>query len=513
MNMIDMKTSKKIIAVLAAVGLVVTACNPFSVLTGGTHSGASSTTGWLYNDPNYGGFEVKSVTEQTTGPGLIFIEGGVFIMGRVADNLDFEWNNLSRRVTVDSYFIDETEVRNIDYREYIHWLRRVHVSHPDVMRRALPDTLVWRKPLAFNEPYVTTYFRHPAYDEYPVVGVSWRQANEYCLWRSDRVNELILIRRGILKPNPDQKDSDNFTTEAYLMGQYEGIVGRNLRDYSSVDPKATRRVAFDDGILLPNYRLPTEAEWEYAALALVGSTYDERIVENRTFPWSGTSIRSSDKNTRGRFLANFQRGRGDLMGVANNLNDGHALPGPVRSYLPNDYGLYCMAGNVNEWVADVYRPLTFEDMDDFRPFRGNVFTELKRDSLGNILPKDSLGRMQYDTLGYQGDARYNYQFGDLRNYGDGDVLSSIYYEENAETDPQANITSDRMYDSGVGAGHRGMSSLISNKSRVYKGGSFCDRVYWLSPGARRYLDEDRSAVDLGFRCAMDKVGHPQRVRR
>ncbi len=507
-----MKMSRNFIVILLAVGMVFSACNPFSSSPSG---GVSNTTGWRYNDPNYGGFDVKTATAQITGPGLIFIEGGVFTMGQVAENLDYEWNNSARKVTVDSYFIDETEIRNVDYREYCHWLRRVYVSYPEVAKKALPDTLVWRKPMAFNEPYVATYFRHPAYDEYPVVGVSWRQANDFCLWRSDRVNENILYQRGILKPNPEeQKDGNNFTTEAYLMGQYTGSSGKNqIRDYSKADPKSTRRVAFDDGILLPNYRLPTEAEWEYAALAQIGSTYDERVIEHRMYPWSGTSVRSSDKYTRGKFLANFQRGRGDLMGVAGNLNDGHALPAPVRSYLPNDFGLYCMAGNVNEWVADVYRPMTFQDVDDFRPFRGNVFTELKRDSLGRVLPKDSLGRLQYDTLSYQGDSRYNYQFGDLRNYEDGDVLSSIYYEENADTPPSANVTSDRMYDQGTGPGHKGMTSLITNKSRVYKGGSFLDRVYWLSPGTRRYLDEDRSSVDIGFRCAMDKVGTPQSAYR
>ncbi|MDR0581525.1 MAG: SUMF1/EgtB/PvdO family nonheme iron enzyme [Prevotellaceae bacterium] len=473
----------------------------------------SSTTGWAYNDPQYGGFEVKSAVSLPSAPGLVFIEGGSFIMGRVAESLDYEWNNQTRRVTLDSYYIDETEVRNIDYREYIYWLQRVYVSYPVIAKNALPDTLVWRRPLAFNEPYVSTYFRHPAYDQYPVVGVSWRQANDFCLWRSDRVNEISLYNHGILKLDPSQKDSNSFNTDAYLMGRYQGIVNRNLRDYSKSDPKATRRVTFDDGILFPNYRLPTEAEWEYAAVAQIGSTYDERVVERRVYPWSGTSIRSAEKSSRGKFLANFQRGRGDLMGVAGHLNDGYALTAPVRSFYPNDYGLYCMAGNVNEWVSDVYRPLSFEELEEFRPFRGNVFLEYSRDENGNILPKDSLGRMRRDTVGYLGDERYNYQLGDLRNYKDGDVLSSINYEQNSETDPESNANSDRMYDQGIGAGHRGMSTLISDKARVYKGGSFLDRAYWLSPGTRRYLDEDRSAVDIGFRCAMDKLGEPQRIKR
>jgi gliding motility-associated lipoprotein GldJ len=473
----------------------------------------SNVTGWNYNDPRYGGYEVKRVKEQITGPGLIFIEGGTFLMGRSAEDLHYDWNNASRRVTVDSYYIDEIEVRNQDYREFLHWIRRVYADYPAVYQNALPDTLVWRKPLGFNEPYVNTYLRHPAYDEYPVVGVSWRQASEFCLWRTDRVNENILVRKGILKMDPkSEQGANSFNTTAYLTGQYEGIVNKNLRNLTSDDKNVTRRVAFDDGILLPNYRLPTEAEWEYAAIAPIGVTYDERVTEHRIYPWSGTALRNNDKKHRGKFMANFQRGKGDLMGVAGSLNDGYALPAPVRSYWPNDFGLYCMAGNVNEWVADVYRPLSSEDVEDFRPFRGNVFTDIARDAEGNVLPKDSLGRVPIDTVGYN-NTRNNYQVGDNRNYRDGDILSSIFYEENSQMKPETRANSTRMYDQGMGTNQTGMASLITDQSRVYKGGSFLDRAYWLSPGTRRFLDEEQSAIDIGFRCAMDRLGTPTRPSR
>jgi len=493
--------------------LLITMCFATVAGTVGCGSGSrqkmgSENTGWMYNDHNYGGFEVKEASEQITGPGLVFIEGGMFIMGRTAEDLQYDWNNTPRRVTVDSYYIDETEVSNVEYRFYLHWLQKVYAAYPEVHRNALPDTLAWRSPLAYNEPYVTNYFRHPSFNDYPVVGVSWRQANDYCLWRTDRVNELQLVKYGILKLDPQQEGENSFNSSAYLVGQYEGVVGKNqLRDYSSQDKNATRSVSFDDGIMLPNYRLPTEAEWEYSALALVGVTYDERVTEQRIYPWSGNSVRNSDKQYYGDFRANFKRGRGDLKGLAGSSNDGYAIPAPVRSYLPNDLGLYCMAGNVNEWVADVYRPLSSEDVDDFRPFRGNVFTEFRRDEEGNIAQKDSLGRLKLDTVGYN-TVRNNYQLGDNRNYGDGDILSSIYYQDNGNTAPELHANSDRMYNQGSGDKYMGMTSLINDKSRVYKGGSFLDRAYWLSPGTRRFLDEEKSAVDIGFRCAMDRVGAP-----
>ena len=173
----------------------------------------SSTTGWNYNDQKWGGFEKQDYEGQATGPNLVLIEGGTFSMGTVEQDVTFDWNAVPRRVTVSSFYMDETEVSNIDYKEYLYWLERVFgESYPEVRINALPDTLVWREELSFNEPFVETYFRHPSYNDYPVVGVSWLQANEYCKWRTDRVNEMILIERGILETNPEQRDEDNFNT-------------------------------------------------------------------------------------------------------------------------------------------------------------------------------------------------------------------------------------------------------------------------------------------------------------
>ena len=479
---------------LVILSVLITSCG----LLGGGSTDVSSTTGWRYNDPEMGGFEVKALYEQETGPGLLFIDGGTFTMGRTQEDVMYDWNNLPRRVSVSSFYMDETEVSNVDYREYLHWIRRVFIDYPEVYRNALPDTTVWRSPLGYNEPYVETYFRHPAFNDYPVVGVNWMQANDYCIWRTDRVNEMILIREGILDWDPNQINENNFNTDAYLAGQYEGLVLQNL---PSLAPEGgERRVQFEDGMLLPKYRLPTEAEWEFAALGLIGNTYEERIYGRRIYPWDGHHTRNDSRRHLGQMRANFVRGRGDYMGVAGFQHEDSEITAPVRSYWPNDYGLYNMAGNVNEWVQDVYRPLSHEDVDEFRPFRGNVFTKLVTDEEGNIAQKDELGRLRRELIDEQDAFRTpNISQADYRNYLDGDAMSSLDFTADDS------YGDHRMYSQRDGD----FSSLINDEVRVYKGGSWRDRPYWLSPGTRRYLHQEESRDDLGFRCAMNRVGGSQ----
>ncbi len=450
----------------------------------------SSTTGWSYNDPTNGGFEYNANYTQTTGPGLVFIQGGTFPMGRVEQDVIFENNNAIRRVTINSFFMDETEVRNVDWREYIFWLQRAYPQNPEVYRSALPDTLVWRNEMAYNEPFLENYLRHAAYSEYPVVGVSWIQANDYCKWRTDRVNERILIKDRILAEDTKQSGQNVFTSDSYLNGLYNGTDGKNpLKNLGKNG--TTRRTSMSDGIVLPRYRLPSEAEWEYAAVALIGNTDEEVVTSRRIYPWNGSHIRSTEKNTRGVFMANSVRGRGDYMGLAGALNDGFEITAPVRSFTPNDLGLYCMAGNVNEWVQDVYRPASFQDFNEFQPLRGSVYTNFKKDDTGNFM-RNEFGEMIRDTVA------------NFTNFKDGDFQSNLDESiwKTKDDSIKSTISTEIMY-SNLKDNYK---SRISDHTRVYKGGSWKDRPYWLGPGTRRYLDERKATNDLGFRCAMTKLG-------
>ena len=483
MNMMKLKT---LFMLLLAVS--VSGCGLFGKKGGGS---TSRTTGWEYNNETTGNIPYESGYEQKAGPGLAFVQGGTFTMGRVEQDVMYRWDNAPRRVTVASFYMDETEVSNQDYREFTHWLNRVYPGNKAKINSALPDTTLWRSALAYNEPYVENYYRHPAFSDYPVVGVTWEQATAYCNWRTDRVNEQILVDRGIIAHDNTQTGQNVYTSKTYLTGLYQGTEGEKPLENPD---GSTKRIRWEDGIMLPSYRLPTEAEWEYAAYGLTENMDGELLTDKKLYPWNGAYLREDSKKGKGQMKANFVRGRGDLMGVAGALNDNADITAPVFSYEANDFGLYCMAGNVNEWVADVYRPLSSKDVEEFNPYRGNVITEYRRDINGTLM-RDEFGELVKDTVAGA----------DFRNFKDGDTNSQIV--ESGDWNSVQNNKTDGMYIQDDGTSK--YSSLINDNVRVYKGGSWKDRAYWLVPGTRRYLDQDRAQNDLGFRCAMTRVGSPQ----
>jgi len=359
------------------------------------------------------GFYVKRYREMPPGPGLVFIEGGTFHMGGTEKDLDYEQNARVRQVTVASFYMDETEVPNVEYKQFLFYVQKD--SGDQKAQLLYPDTNVWFREMAYNDPYVRYYFQHEGYHMYPVVGVNWHQAREFAAWRTAIVNKQLLER----------------------------------------DPEA---------ILYPDYRLPTEAEWEYAARA----GYEQEL-----YPWEGRSLR----DRKGRFRTNFKRGRGDYAGRSNKggsllyegLNDAYMIPAPVKAFYPNDFGLYNMAGNVAEWTEDTYRVLTYEDAEDFNPHRRR-------------------GKVEKDPL--QDDDTYY-------------PKTSLLYSPKAAAVPQG----DQQQDQQPAVGGT-WPDLGPDAAKVYRGGSWADIAYYVTCGARRYLHADSSSATVGFRCAMVRVGRP-----
>ena len=266
--------------------------------------------------------------------GMIYVKSGTLTIG--SDDQDISSNYLSRpkSISIQGFYMDETEIANNENRQFVNWVRD-SIAHTiqgnfeeDVDKlvynyewldwkqaaadrgkstrktyikkdktKIYPDTMVWIRDFAYsyNEPMTRNYFWHPAFDDYPVVGVNWKAANAFCSWRS--------------------KIWDTYRPE---------------------------------DVHTEGFRLPTEFEWEYAARG---------GHENAPYPWGAYGLR----NSKGCLLANFKPRRG------NYPEDGGQWTVKADAYFPNDYGFYCMSGNVAEWTLTAYAENAYAFIHDLNP--------------------------------------------------------------------------------------------------------------------------------------------------
>ncbi len=357
--------------------------------------------------------------------GMIYIPSGSYTMGPSDQDVPYSLVSQSKTVSIHAFYMDDTEITNNEYRQFVNWVRdslahrllggdhlveegeygeRINweekiawddeenvdvlselflpenerfykrkeidtrklkfvyswIDLHDAARKSMreqgmkdrsyfikydtisvyPDTLAFIHDFtySFNEPMTQMYFWHPAYDDYPVVGVNWKQAKSFCIWRTQLMN-------------------------SYLSAEGSSIV--------------------------QDFRLPTESEWEYAARG--GN-------DLAPYPWGGPYIR----NSRGCFLGNFKPLRGNYM------DDGGFYAVKATSYWPNDYGLYCMAGNVSEWTSNAYDESAYNFTHDLNP---DYFYDAKKDEMP-VMKRKVIRGGSWKDVGYflqTGTRSYEYQ--------------------------------------------------------------------------------------------------------
>ena len=314
-------------------------------------------------------------------PGMVFVPSGTFHMGPSDEDVNYAYTARNKSVSISGFWMDATEITNNEYRQFTNWVRdsiaaklmgyvkqgtdgneyidwkkagtikwgdkatiekidaiivtpdnrifgkkeldakkivyqsetfdyKAAAQNRDVTipRSAFivkqqipvyPDSLCWVRDFAYsyNEPMAKRYFNHPAFGNYPVVGVSWKQATAFCEWRTHYLNSYLESK----KRSPES-----------------------------------------------DFRLPTEAQWEYAARG--GRS-------QMPYPWGGPYLR----NKKGCLLANFKPGRG------NYPEDGGFYTVRADAYWPNDFGLYNMAGNVAEWTSSLFYEGGYNFQHDMNP--------------------------------------------------------------------------------------------------------------------------------------------------
>lgn len=219
----------------------------------------------------------------------------------------------------NNFFADETEITNINYKEYLYWLNKVFGSESKEYQTALPDTLVWRNRIEFGEPYISNYLRHPAYDDYPIVGVNLQQAKNYTAWRTERIAESLLISKGLIKENRNENINNYFKIDRYVHGDFDWIIKK-------------------ESTVIPVYKVPTIKEWKKIA-----------GIESK-FKYGTDNSSKYNRRTHKRYKCLYNTKDFDSPTRSKKHYRITNMPNATRTLSKNIYDLYEIIGNVAELV-------------------------------------------------------------------------------------------------------------------------------------------------------------------
>lgn len=366
--------------------------------------------------------------------------------------------------SMPSFYMSVCEETNINYMVYLHWLNRVFsADYPNVIIDALPHKNDGTNVTGLEDPYITNYFSNPLYAFYPVVNLDYQQIERYLAWKTDRLNEAILIKTKMLKINPNQVNENNFVLESYIAGQYQGLVSDHLMD---VNPNKTNYVpGINTGLFFTGYRLPTQKEWNYCNQnqfknknnKRVKSPFAKAIGFDKNYflyqyfkkNWGGFSNNSAYPSfTLKPGMVNYNFPISNYSKTALEYASPDSGYSSIMNYASNSYGLINMEGGVKERLIDAEQ-LKVEDKKNWvktliASGYQNIPEVIKNED-GYEIEKNQFGKMKYRFFGINEDGTPNMFIPPQKNYNRIVKTGSYDHPSNEEA-----IINDSTFQNNVG---------------------------------------------------------------